>query len=134
MVGLAQGAFNKSFAYAHDRKQFGQPVGSFQGMQMQFAEAACQIETARLLTYNAARLKETGKPFTKESAMAKYWASQVAIDVSRKAIEWAGGVGFTRETGSKSSTSACQYRADCLSIQSRNSSMVECTLLRIRFG
>ena len=102
MVGLAQGAFNKSFAYAFDRKQFGQPVGSFQGMQMQFAEAACQIETARLLTYNAARLKETGKPFTKESAMAKYWASQVAIDVSRKAIEWAGGVGFTRETGSES--------------------------------
>jgi len=114
MVGLAQGAFNKSFAYAHDRKQFGQPVGSFQGMQMQFAEAACQIETARLLTYNAARLKETGKPFTKESAMAKYWASQVAIDVSRKAIEWAGGVGFTRETGSESAIYPHAYCADDL--------------------
>jgi hypothetical protein len=68
-------------------------------MQFQIAEAAVELETARLLTYNAARRKEEGRSFTKEAAMAKYWASQVAQHVSGSAIEWCGGVGFTRETG-----------------------------------
>jgi hypothetical protein len=68
-------------------------------MAFQFAQAAVEIETARLLTYNAARLKEEGLPFAKEAAMAKYWASLIAQKVSGSAIEWAGGVGFTRETG-----------------------------------
>jgi short-chain 2-methylacyl-CoA dehydrogenase len=68
-------------------------------MAFQFAEAAIMIETARLLTYNAARRKEEGRPFTTEAAMAKYWASVVAQKVSGSAIEWAGGVGFTRESG-----------------------------------
>lgn len=68
-------------------------------MSFQIAEAAVQLETARLLTYNAARRKEEGKTFTKEAAMAKYWSSVVAQQVSGSAIEWAGGVGFTRETG-----------------------------------
>ncbi|KAG6330477.1 hypothetical protein ID866_8613 [Astraeus odoratus] len=99
MLGLAQGAFEKAVPYTYTRKQFGQPVGTFQGMAFQIAQAAVDIESARLLTYNAARRKEEGKSFTKEAAMAKYWASVVAQRVSGQAIEWAGGVGFTRETG-----------------------------------
>jgi len=99
MLGLAQGVFDKAVPYTYQRKQFGQPIGHFQGMQFQIAQAAIDIETARLLTYNAARKKEEGRPFTKEAAMAKYWSSQVAQRVSGSAIEWAGGVGFTRETG-----------------------------------
>ncbi|KAF8901745.1 acyl-CoA dehydrogenase/oxidase [Gymnopilus junonius] len=99
MLGLAQGAFDKSVPYTYQRQQFGQPVGTFQGMAFQIAQAATEIETARLLTYNAARLKEEGLPFTKEAAMAKYWSSYVAQKVAGSAIEWAGGVGFTRETG-----------------------------------
>ncbi|KAJ6631344.1 acyl-CoA dehydrogenase/oxidase [Mycena sp. CBHHK59/15] len=99
MLGLAQGAFNKAVPYTYQRSQFGQPVGTFQGMAFQIAQAAIDIESARLLTYNAARRKEEGKSFTKEAAMAKYWSSVVAQKVSGQAIEWAGGVGFTRETG-----------------------------------
>ncbi|KAJ7286860.1 acyl-CoA oxidase [Mycena rebaudengoi] len=99
MLGLAQGAFNKAVPYTYSRSQFGQPVGTFQGMAFQIAQAAIDIESARLLTYNAARRKEEGKSFTKEAAMAKYWSSVIAQKVSGQAIEWAGGVGFTRETG-----------------------------------
>lgn len=99
MVGLAQGAFDKAVPYTYERKQFGQPVGTFQGMAFQIAQAAIDLESARLLTYNAARRKEEGRNFTKEAAMAKYWASVIAQRVSGQAIEWTGGVGFTRETG-----------------------------------
>ncbi|KDQ65118.1 hypothetical protein JAAARDRAFT_28778 [Jaapia argillacea MUCL 33604] len=99
MVGLAQGAFDKAVPYTYQRSQFGQPIGTFQGMAFSIAKAAVDIESARLLTYNAARRKEEGKSFTKEAAMAKYWSSVVAQEVSGNAIEWAGGVGFTRETG-----------------------------------
>lgn len=99
MLGLAQGAFDKAVPYTYERKQFGHAIGTFQGMAFQIAEAAIKLESARLLTYNAARRKEEGKSFTKEAAMAKFWASQVAQQVSGSAIEWAGGVGFTRETG-----------------------------------
>lgn len=99
MIGLAQGAFDKAVPYTYQRSQFGQPIGTFQGMQFQIAQAAIDIETARLLTYNAARRKDEGREFTKEAAMAKYWASVIAQRVSGSAIEWAGGVGFTRETG-----------------------------------
>jgi len=99
MVGISQGAYEKSVRYAYDRTQFGKPVASFQGMQFQMADAATEIEAARLLVYNAARLKEEGRPFTKQAAMAKIYSSQVAQSVSGSAIEWAGGVGFTRETG-----------------------------------
>ncbi|KAF7294075.1 hypothetical protein MKEN_01454100 [Mycena kentingensis (nom. inval.)] len=99
MLGLAQGAFDKAVPYTYERKQFGQTIGTFQGMAFQIAQAAIELESARLLTYNAARRKEEGKSFTKEAAMAKYWSSVVAQRVSGQAIEWAGGVGFTRETG-----------------------------------
>ncbi|KAF9817652.1 hypothetical protein IEO21_03308 [Rhodonia placenta] len=99
MLGLAQGAFDKAVPYTYQRTQFGQPVGTFQGLAFQQARAAMEIEAARLLTYNAARRKEEGKPFAREAAMAKLYASEVAQRVSGAAIEWAGGVGFTRETG-----------------------------------
>ncbi|PLW04938.1 hypothetical protein PCANC_17601 [Puccinia coronata f. sp. avenae] len=99
MVGLAQGAFDKAVKYTYQRKQFGKPVGEFQGMQFQFADVHTEIEAARMLTYNAARLKEEGKPFTEMAAMAKLYSSQVAQNASGSAIEWCGGVGFTRETG-----------------------------------
>ncbi|KAJ9121166.1 hypothetical protein QFC24_004840 [Naganishia onofrii] len=99
MIGLAQGAFDQAVTYAYSRKQFGKAVGDFQGMAFQFADVLTEIEAARLLTYNAARLKEQGKPFVREAAMAKYYASNVAQRASGMAIEWAGGVGFTREVG-----------------------------------
>ncbi|GAA6046329.1 hypothetical protein JCM3770_004866 [Rhodotorula araucariae] len=99
MIGLAQGAFDKAVPYTFERKQFGQPVGHFQGMQMQFADVATEIEAARLLTYNAARLKEQGHNFTKQAAMAKWYSSVIAQKASGSAIEWAGGLGYTRETG-----------------------------------
>ncbi|KAL1747794.1 acyl-CoA dehydrogenase/oxidase [Schizophyllum fasciatum] len=99
MIGLAQGAFDKAVPYTYQRTQFGRPVGTFQGMQFQMAEAAVDLAAARLLTYNAARRKDNGLPFAKEAAMAKYQASVVAQRVAGSAIEWAGGVGFTRETG-----------------------------------
>ncbi|KAK0559298.1 hypothetical protein OC844_004506 [Tilletia horrida] len=99
MVGLAQGAFEKSVRYSADRVQFGKPVAAFQGMQFQMAQIATEIEAARLMTYNAARLKEEGRPFAKEAAMAKLYSSQVAQRAAGSAIEWAGGQGFTREQG-----------------------------------
>ncbi|KNE54878.1 hypothetical protein AMAG_00824 [Allomyces macrogynus ATCC 38327] len=97
MIGLAQGAYDVALPYMFERKQFGQEIGTFQGMQHQYAQIAVEIEAARLLTYNAARLKEEGKPFIKEAAMAKLYASQVAEKAASKAIEWMGGVGFTRD-------------------------------------
>jgi len=99
MVGLAQGAFDKAVRYTYDRKQFGKAIGEFQGMQFQIADIATEIEAARLLTYNAARRKEENKPFLKEAAMAKYYSSVIAQKAAGAAIEWCGGVGFTRETG-----------------------------------
>jgi len=99
MIGAAQGAFDISSKYGLQRKQFGQFIGSFQGMQHQYAQAAVEIEAAKLLTYNAARLKEEGKSFVKEAAMAKLYSSQIAEKTASKAVEWMGGLGFTREIG-----------------------------------
>jgi short-chain 2-methylacyl-CoA dehydrogenase len=99
MLGLAQGAFSLSVPYTYTRSQFSQPVGTFQSMAHSFAAAHTSIESAKLLTYNAARRKEAGLSFVKEAAMAKWWASKVAQEVSGNGIEWMGGVGFTRETG-----------------------------------
>lgn len=97
MVGLAQGAFDYALAYMVTRKQFGQSVADFQGMQFQYARAQMEIEAARVLVYNAARLKENGLPFVEEAAMAKLKASEVAQSVSSQCIDWLGGVGFTKE-------------------------------------
>ncbi|KAJ3301752.1 hypothetical protein HDV03_000458, partial [Kappamyces sp. JEL0829] len=97
MVGLAQGAFDAAVPYTFQRKQFGKKIGDFQGMQFQMAQIQTEIEAARLLTYNAARLKEAGQPFVMEAAMCKLFAGQVAKKASALAIEWCGGVAFTRD-------------------------------------
>ena len=97
MVGLAQGAFEHAVRYSQERQQFGKPIAEFQGVQFELAEMATQIEAARLLTYNAARLRDDGLPFVKESAMAKLFASRAAERVASKAIEVHGGYGFSRE-------------------------------------
>ncbi|MCJ1236536.1 hypothetical protein MMC14_004517 [Varicellaria rhodocarpa] len=98
MTGLALGAWENAANYVYnDRKQFGQLVGSFQGMQHQLAQAYTEIAAARALVYNAARKKEAGEDFVQDAAMAKLYASQVAGRVSGQAIEWMGGMGFVRE-------------------------------------
>ncbi len=97
MIGLAQGSFDAAVAYIKEREQFGKPVSSFQGMQFQIAQLATEIEAARLLVYNTARLKGAGKNFIKQAAMAKLMSSQVAQKVSSAVIDLYGGNGFTKE-------------------------------------
>ena len=97
MVGLAQGAYEAALTYSKEREQFGKTISSFQGVQFQLADAAMQVEAARLMVYNAARLKDAGKNFIKEAAMAKLFSSQVAENVSSKMLEIFGGYGFTKE-------------------------------------
>ncbi|OAA66574.1 acyl-CoA dehydrogenase [Niveomyces insectorum RCEF 264] len=98
MTGLALGAWENAVKYCwNDRKQFGQLIGEFQGMQHQIAQAYVEIQAARALVYNAARKKEAGEDFVKDAAMAKLYASQVAGRVSGLAVEWMGGMGFVRE-------------------------------------
>jgi butyryl-CoA dehydrogenase/short/branched chain acyl-CoA dehydrogenase len=97
MVGVAQGAFSHARAYAKERKQFGKSISEFQAIQFQLATLATRIEAARLLAYNAARLKDAGKPFLKQAAMAKYFCSEVAERVASEAIEIYGGYGYTKD-------------------------------------
>jgi alkylation response protein AidB-like acyl-CoA dehydrogenase len=97
MIGIAQGALDDCLAYSAERQQFGQPIGQFQSVQFELAQMATEIEAARLLVYNAARLKDAKQPFLTEAAMTKLFASQVAERVTSLAIEIHGGVGYTRE-------------------------------------
>jgi short/branched chain acyl-CoA dehydrogenase len=97
MLGLAEGALAHAIAYARERKQFGQRIGNFQGVQFELAEMASRVEAARLMVYNAARLRDAGQPFVTEAAMAKYFSSTIAEDVASKAVEVLGGVGFTKD-------------------------------------
>ena len=97
MSGLAQGAFEHAVRYSQEREQFGKAISEFQGVQFLLAELATEIEASRLLTYNAARLRDVRLPFVKESAMAKLYASRAAEKVASKVIEIHGGYGFTRE-------------------------------------
>jgi alkylation response protein AidB-like acyl-CoA dehydrogenase len=97
MVGLARGALDAAMKHVVEREQFGKSIASFQGVQFQIAQLATEIEAARLMVYNAARLKDAGQPFLKEAAMAKLYTSQVAERVASKCVELHGGVGFTRE-------------------------------------
>jgi butyryl-CoA dehydrogenase/short/branched chain acyl-CoA dehydrogenase len=97
MVGVAQGAFEHALRYAQERQQFGKPIADFQAIQFQLADMATEIEAARLLTYNAARLRDIGAPFIKEAAMSKLSSSRMAEHVTSTAIEIHGGYGFTRE-------------------------------------
>ena len=97
MTGLAQGALDHALAYSKQRKQFGKTISEFQGVQFQIAEMATRVEASRLMTYNAARLRDAGLPFLTEAAMAKYFSSDIAERVASQAVEIFGGVGFTRE-------------------------------------
>ncbi len=97
MLGLARGAFEAGLAYSKERVQFGKPICEFQAVQFQLAEMATEIEAARLLVYNAARLKDAGLPFVKEAAMVKYYASQVAERVASQVVEIFGGYGYTKD-------------------------------------
>ncbi|HJZ95948.1 MAG TPA: acyl-CoA dehydrogenase [Candidatus Solibacter sp.] len=97
MIGLARGALDHAIAYAKERKQFGKTIGEFQAVQFDLSKMAIEVETARLLVYNAARLRDAGMPFLTEAAMAKYWSSEIAERVASKAIEVHGGVGITKD-------------------------------------
>jgi len=97
MVGVAQGAFECAVRYSRERKQFGRTISNFQAVQFQIAEMATQIEAARLMVYNAARLKMAGRPYLKEAAMGKYFSSVVAEKVTSQSIEIYGGYGYTKE-------------------------------------
>jgi alkylation response protein AidB-like acyl-CoA dehydrogenase len=97
MLGIAQGAFEAALNYTNEREQFGKRINEFQAVQFQLAEMSVEIEAARLLTYNAARLKDAGKSFLKEAAIAKLYTSRVAEKVSSKAIELFGGYGYVKD-------------------------------------
>jgi butyryl-CoA dehydrogenase/short/branched chain acyl-CoA dehydrogenase len=97
MVGLAAGAWNHAAKYAQERKQFGKPISEFQGVQFQLAQAATEVEAARMMMYNAARMKDAGMNFVKEAAMTKLYTSQVAERVASLAVEIYGGYGFVKD-------------------------------------
>jgi len=97
MLGVARGAWEYAMKYAQERKQFGKPVAEFQGVQFQLAHMATEIEAARMMVYNAARMKDAGLDFVKEAAMTKLFASEVAERVTSMAVEIYGGYGFTKD-------------------------------------
>jgi alkylation response protein AidB-like acyl-CoA dehydrogenase len=97
MLGLARGAWEYAAKYAQERKQFGQPLSSFQGIQFQIAQMATEIEAVRMMVYNAARMKDAGLNFVKEAAMTKLFASQVAERVASLCVEIYGGYGFSKD-------------------------------------
>jgi len=97
MVGLAQGALDAAVRYVKERKQFGKSIADFQGVQFQLARAATEVDAARLMVYNAARLRDGGQPFLKEAAMCKLFSSEVAERVSSLAVNLFGGYGFVKE-------------------------------------
>ena len=96
-VGLAQGCLDESIKYANDRKAFGKPIGAFQGLQFKIADMATKTELARQAYYKAAWLAEVGRPYKKEAAMAKLYASKIAVDVARDAVQVHGGYGYIEE-------------------------------------
>ena len=97
MLGLAEGAWRHAARYAQERRQFGKPIAEFQAVQFALAQMATEIEAARLMVYNAARLKDAGQPFVREAAMCKLMASQVAERVASQCVEIFGGNGFVRD-------------------------------------
>ncbi|HET7621133.1 MAG TPA: acyl-CoA dehydrogenase [Gemmatimonadaceae bacterium] len=97
MIGVARGALDTTLTYVKERHQFGKPISDFQGVQFQLAQAATELEAARLMVYNAARLKDAGQPFTEEAAMAKLFSSQVCERVTSLCVELHGGYGYTED-------------------------------------
>ncbi|MEO8086864.1 MAG: acyl-CoA dehydrogenase family protein [Bacteroidota bacterium] len=96
-LGIAKGAFDASLKYSKERHQFGQPISSFQGISFKLADMATQIEAAELLTMHAAALKNNGEKCTKQSAFAKYYASEISVKVSTEAVQIFGGYGYTKD-------------------------------------
>ena len=96
-LGIAQRALDEAINYTKERQQFGQPLSKLQGVQFMLAEMGTKVEAARLLTYQAANLKDRGQAYSKEAAMAKYFASEAAMDVTVKAVQLHGGYGYTKE-------------------------------------
>ena len=97
MIGVAQGALAAATEYVKERSQFGKPIADFQGVQFQLAQAATEVEAARLMVYNAARLKDSGADIAREGAMAKLLSSQVCERVTSLCVELFGGYGYTKE-------------------------------------
>jgi alkylation response protein AidB-like acyl-CoA dehydrogenase len=97
MIGIAQGALDATIGYLNERKQFGKPLAEFQGVQFQIAQAATDLEAARLMVYNAARLKDAGQDIAREGAMAKLFSSQVCERVTSLCVELFGGYGYTKD-------------------------------------
>ena len=97
MIGVARGALDATLAYVRERQQFGHAIGEFQGVQFQLAQAETELEAARLMVYNAARLKDAGQSFTREAAMAKLYASQMCERVTSLCVELHGGYGYTTD-------------------------------------
>ena len=97
MIGLARGALDHAIKYIKEREQFGKPIASFQAVQHQLARAATELEAARLMVYNAARLRDAGQPFLTEAAMCKIFASEVAERVTSLAVNLYGGYGFVKD-------------------------------------
>jgi alkylation response protein AidB-like acyl-CoA dehydrogenase len=97
MIGVGQGALDAAVAYVKERKQFGKAIAEFQGVQFQLAQMATELEAARLMVYNTARLKDSGRPFSQEAAMAKLYSSQVADRTTSRCLELFGGYGYSKE-------------------------------------
>jgi butyryl-CoA dehydrogenase/short/branched chain acyl-CoA dehydrogenase len=97
MIGLARGSLEHGISYAKERQAFGQPIAKFQGIQFQIAQCATELEAARLMVYNAARLRDAGRPFVVEAAMAKLFSSDVAERVTSQVIEIYGGYGYSKD-------------------------------------
>jgi alkylation response protein AidB-like acyl-CoA dehydrogenase len=97
MLGVATGALDAATAYVKERRQFGKAIAEFQGVQFQLGQMATELEAARLMVYNAARLKDAGRPFVREAAMAKLFSSQVADRITSKCLELFGGYGYSKE-------------------------------------
>jgi butyryl-CoA dehydrogenase/short/branched chain acyl-CoA dehydrogenase len=97
MIGCASGALDHAIAYAREREAFGKSIAEFQGVQFELAQMATELEAARHMVHNAARLKDAGLPFLREAAMAKLYSSQVAERVTSGAIEIFGGYGYTKD-------------------------------------
>jgi len=97
MVGVAQGALECGINYTRERQQFGKSIGSFQGVQFQIAQIATELEAARLMVYNCARMKDAGEDFVKQAAMTKLFTSQVAEHVTSQVVELYGGYGYTKD-------------------------------------
>src|SRR5206468_1965940 len=97
MIGLSQGALDHAVAYTKERKQFGKAIADFQAVQHQIARAATELEAARLMVYNAARLRDAGRPFLSEAAMCKLFSSEVAERVTSLAVNLHGGYGFVKD-------------------------------------